>query len=45
MSMTSVEEIEHNRSVTAGLEHVSGPWARDLRIGEAVFCSALGGGT
>jgi hypothetical protein len=44
MSTTSVNEIECNRDKTAGRDQVSAPWALRLRIGEAIFCVALGGG-
>jgi hypothetical protein len=45
MSTTSVKEIDCNRSINAGLNHVSAPWAHDVRIGRAVCCFDLGGDT
>jgi hypothetical protein len=45
MSTTSATKIERSRNLTGVLDHVSDPWACDLRKGEAVCCFAPGGGT
>ncbi|SDT50027.1 hypothetical protein SAMN05444158_6527 [Bradyrhizobium canariense] len=42
MFTTSVKKIERSRSKTAGLDHVAGPSANDLHVGEEVCCFILG---
>jgi hypothetical protein len=45
MSTTPAKKIEYNLIINAERNHVSAPWAHDLRVGRAVCRFSLGDGT